>query len=143
MNDGQEGTLPFSNFLTGRSPTVIGVFVNTAFNATDFGKAGALYICPAGRRAIIERVDIIVRVDGTIPPGGEIFAIQSFQPAIGAAQSLRILDFFPGEGPGVVSLLGLRFGHLNAVDALVLSMTAQNAAAGFYRTTIHGVEYDV
>ena len=122
---------------------VIGEFVNTGFAATAFGTAGALYIVPFNRRAIIERIDVIVRVDGTIPAGGEIFVNQAFQPFVGPSQSLRLLDFMPGDGPGVVSLLGLRFGQLLERDAVVLSLTAQNAASGFFRTTIHGVEYDV
>lgn len=131
------------DFRIGLNPLVIGRFFNTAFAATQFTINGAVYVCPAGRRAVIERVDVIVRVDGTIPGGGEIFVNQSFQPAIGGAQTLRLLDFMPGDGPGVVSVLGLRFGQLLPVDALVLSATAQAAASGFFRTAIHGVEYDV
>lgn len=142
MPVGYGGVKAIEDFRIGLNPSVINVLVTSLFAATQ-PVTGFVYVVPAGRRCVIERIDLIVRVDGTIPAGGEIFINQSFQPAVGGAQTIRIMDLMEGEGPGVVSLLGLPFGQMFAVDALVVSLTAISAASGFWRSQLHGVEYDV
>ena len=144
MSDGQEGTLRISDFLTGANPTVISVFVNTGFGATAFGLLGCFYIVPAGRRAFLERIDISVRIAGTIIPAGQLFVDQGYSPAGAAIQPMKVMDFDPGDGPGSSELSGLRFGHMLPGDAIQLNLTAIaiGSAGNFFRSAFHGIEYD-
>lgn len=143
MSDGQEGTLRASDFLTGKNPTVISEFFNTGFGATSFGLAGVLYIVPVRRRAFLERIDISVFIAGTIAAGGQLFVDQAYSPSGAAAQPMKVMDFFEGDGPGTAGLIE-PFGHMLAGDSLQLNLTAISIgqAGNFFRSAFHGIEYD-
>lgn len=131
------------DFRIGNNPLVINDFIDNAFSATTF-LVGFDYTVPALRRCVIERVDVIVRVNGTIIPAGTILVIQEFTLSGGGPNALRILDFIESQGPGVVSLLGLPFGQMLPGDRLRLFLSSTAAGTtGTLRTVIHGVEYDV
>lgn len=143
MNDGQEGTLRTSNFLTGGNPTVISLFFNTGFGATAFSLAGVSYVCPANRRAFIERVDYSVNIAATIAAGGQLFVDQIYAPSGAASQPMKVMDFFAGVGPGTAGLIE-PFGHMLPGDQLFVNLTAISigAAGNFFRSAFHGIEYD-
>ncbi len=143
MSDGQEGTLRISDWRWGGNPTVISEFFNTGFGATAFGLAGVSYVCPASRRAFIERVDISVFIAGTIAGGGQLFVDQIYAPSGAASQPMKVMDFFEGVGPGTAGLIE-HFGHMLPGDSLFLNLTAISIgqAGNFFRSAFHGIEYD-
>ncbi len=144
MSDGQEGTLLQSDFRTGANPSVISVFFNTGFGATAFSLLGALYVCPVGRRAFIERIDISVNIAATIAGAGQLFVDQIYAPSGAASQPMKVMDFFAGVGPGTAGVIE-PFGHMFPGDSLFLNLTAIAIGSGgnFFRSAFHGVEYDV
>lgn len=130
------------NFRVGANPSVVFDFVDISFSASST-RTGFDYTVPALRRCVIERVDVIVRVDATIIPAGTIIVSQIFTPSGGGSNSLRIMDFMAGDGPGVVSLLGLPFGQMLPGDNLEVFLSASAAGSGGnLRSALHGVEYD-
>ena len=138
---GGSGATP-DDFRFGANPLVIFDFVDIAFSASSF-RTGFDYTVPANRRCAIERVDVVTRVDGTIIPAGTIIVSQDFIPSGGGSNNLRIMDLMAGDGPGVVSLLGLPFGHMLEGDTLKTTLSATAAGTGGnFRSALHGVEYD-
>ncbi len=131
------------NFLTGANPTLISVFFNTGFGATVFGLLGVLYVCPLGRRAFLERIDISVNLAATIAGGGQLFVDQIYGPAAGASQPMKVMDIFEGDGPGTMGLIE-PFGHMLPGDSIFLNLTAISIGSGgnFFRSAFHGIEYD-
>jgi hypothetical protein len=144
MSDGQEGTLQVRDFRTGGNPTLISIFTNSGFGATQFGLLGFAYGVPAGRRAIIERIDFSVNLAGTIAGGGQLFVDQTYSPSGGAGQPMKVLDLFAGDGPGTAGRVD-SFGHMLAGDFIQINLTAISigTAGNFFRTALHGIEYDV
>ncbi len=143
MSDGQEGTIRASLFQTGKNPTIISEFFNTGFGATSFSLAGVSYVCPANRRAFLERIDISVFIAGTIAGGGQLFVDQIYAPSGAASQPMKVIDLFPGVGPGTTGLIE-HFGHMLPGDSLFLNLTAISIgqAGNFFRSAFHGIEYD-
>ena len=134
------GGTPPDDFRFGANPLVIFDFVDIGFSATSF-RTGFDYTVPASRRCVIERVDVVTRVDATLT--GTIIVSQDFIPSAGGSNLLRIMDLMAGDGPGVVSLLGLRFGHMLEGDNLKVTLSATGAGSGgTFRSALHGIEYD-
>lgn len=118
-------------------------FFDRSFGNTTFA-FGFNYVVPLGRRAFIERVDIILRVTGPpVIPGGIIRVDQNFIAAGASAASIDVMVFGPGEGPGTSSILGKPFGLLNPGDTLQTFLSSTNCGtSGTYISSIRGVEYD-
>jgi hypothetical protein len=132
------------DFLIGSNPTTeLGDdFRDHSFFNTTF-RFGFNYQVPAGRRAFIHRIDIIVRVDGIIVPGGTIRVDQNFFVDGGIQNSMRLMSFVAGEGGGVSNILGKPFGLLNPLDTLQTFLASTNCGtSGNYLSMIRGVEYD-
>ncbi len=144
MPVGYAGARALGDFYIGQNPTTeLGDdFRDHSFGNTTF-RFGFNYQVPAGRRAFVERVDIIVRVDGIIVPGGTIIVEQNFFVDGGIQNSVQLMSFGGGHGPGTSSILGKPFGLLNPLDTLQTFFSSTNCGtAGDYISSIRGVEYD-
>jgi hypothetical protein len=57
---------------------------------------------------------------------------------------MKVIDLFGGDGPGTTGLIE-PFGHMLPGDFIQINLTAINigSAGNFFRTALHGIEYDV
>ena len=126
-----------------RNPLVIHEVTDAVF-AADVSVVGFNYTCPAGRNALIEYCQFVHHINSTMQLGGLLHTEWSFDPAIGAVQTTRIHTFEGGEGPGTVFFGDLPGGQMTALDRWVIStFFVTPSPSGYFRSTIHGVEYDV
>ena len=144
MPVGYAGVAPQENFRVGLGViTELGDdFREHSFGNTTF-RTGFNYTVPAGRRAIIERLDVSVYLDGTIAAGGTVSVDINFIPAGGASHALQIFDLRVGDGPGQVDSFAQRWGQLLPGDQIQTFLSSLNCGTtGSYRSQIRGVEYD-
>ncbi len=134
------------NFRIGDNPLtdLANDFFDQSFANTTFA-FGFNYVVPPLRRAFIDRVDIIVRVEGPpVIPGGLITVVQNYIASGGPAAAEDVMVFEPGEGPGTSSILGKPFGLLLPGDTLQCFISTLNCGtSGRFISSIRGAEYDV
>lgn len=125
-----------------RDPLVINEFLGSTYANTTF-RAMSDYTVPAARRCVIERIDLLVSLDGTVAAGGTFSVFQVFTPSGGIDASVEMMKPVPGDGPGRLTLFGLWFGQMLPGDRLRVFLTTLNVGiTGDVDTLFHGVEYD-
>ncbi len=139
------GVASQEDFRIGLNPLVIQRDFSNNYTNTTFRFLWQ-YTVPAGRRAIIEYINVILTADGTIIPAGSVSVVSNYILSGGPNTSTSFIFMRSGDGPGRIAKLGIIGGlgrQMLTGDTWQCFLSSVNCGTtGLVRTTFAGIEYD-
>lgn len=125
-----------------RAPTILHINSGVGF-AVSNAVVGADYTVPAGRRAILDYINVVFRLDSTLERTRFVTLRLRFTPSGGASLDTPLAAFNQNAGPGQYHFVVDGPIHMLAGDRyLIDTVIGAPTPSGSLNSMFHGVEYD-